>query len=186
MCSLWVYVFYGFYVGLAKLHCGATPPSVMVLFVCLCMALASPGVPRFFNVQNPSLGRDSFSQAWIFDQFSIGRFKFEATNSISCLTSTPSEVHPQYLILKVQLTAKCVSKFKSKPSHCVLQKINTFDIVPLQKWTFQFVNLETLRSEARGRQVGIFTLTNSQNCNACIDWADIWTPCKISMVESLR
>ena len=27
MCSLWVYV------GLAKVHCGATPPSVMVLFL---------------------------------------------------------------------------------------------------------------------------------------------------------
>ena len=115
MCSLWVYVFYGFYVGLAKLHCGATPPSVMVLFVCLCMALASPGVPRFFNVQNPSLGRDSFSQAWIFHQFSIRRFKFEATNSISCLTSTPSEVQTQYFFLKVKLTAKCVFKFSSKP-----------------------------------------------------------------------
>ena len=32
MFALWVYVFYGLYVGLAKLHCGATPPSVMVLF----------------------------------------------------------------------------------------------------------------------------------------------------------
>ena len=29
---LWVYVFYGFYVGPAKLQRGATPPSVMVLF----------------------------------------------------------------------------------------------------------------------------------------------------------
>ena len=32
LCLLWVYVFYGFYVGSAKLQCGATPPSVMVLF----------------------------------------------------------------------------------------------------------------------------------------------------------
>ena len=32
LCWLWVYVFYGFYVGPAKLQCGATPPSVMVLF----------------------------------------------------------------------------------------------------------------------------------------------------------
>ena len=31
MFYLWVYVFYGFYVGLAKLHFGATPPSVMAL-----------------------------------------------------------------------------------------------------------------------------------------------------------
>ena len=31
-CLLWVYVFYGFYVGPAKLQRGATPPSVMVLF----------------------------------------------------------------------------------------------------------------------------------------------------------
>ena len=31
LCLLWVYVFYGFYVGSAKLQCGATPPSVMVL-----------------------------------------------------------------------------------------------------------------------------------------------------------
>ena len=29
---MWVYVFYMFFMGLAKLHCGATPPSVMVLF----------------------------------------------------------------------------------------------------------------------------------------------------------
>ena len=27
MCSMWAYV------GLAKVHCGATPPSVMVLFL---------------------------------------------------------------------------------------------------------------------------------------------------------
>ena len=33
LCLLWVYVFYGFYVGPAKLQRGATPPSVMVLFV---------------------------------------------------------------------------------------------------------------------------------------------------------
>ena len=33
MFDMWVYVFYGLYVGLAKLHCGATPPSVMVLFL---------------------------------------------------------------------------------------------------------------------------------------------------------
>ena len=32
LCLLWVYVFYGFYVGPAKLQRGATPPSVMVLF----------------------------------------------------------------------------------------------------------------------------------------------------------
>ena len=31
LCLLWVYVFYGFYVGPAKLQRGATPPSVMVL-----------------------------------------------------------------------------------------------------------------------------------------------------------
>ena len=31
MFAMWVYVFYGLYVGPAKLHCGATPPSVMVL-----------------------------------------------------------------------------------------------------------------------------------------------------------
>ena len=34
LCLLWVYVFYGFYVGPAKLQRGATPPSVMVLFYC--------------------------------------------------------------------------------------------------------------------------------------------------------
>ena len=174
-----------FHVGLARLHCGATPPSAMVLFVCLCMALASPGVPRFFNVQNLSLGRDSFSQAWIFHQFSIRRFKFEATNSISCLTSTPSEVQTQYFFLKVKLTAKCVFKFSSKPL-CPTKKSTHLTMYHYKKWTFQFVNLETLRAEARGRQVGIFTLTNSQNTLQCIDWADIWTPCKISMVESLR
>ena len=33
LCLLWVYVFYGFYVGPAKLQRGATPPSVMVLFI---------------------------------------------------------------------------------------------------------------------------------------------------------
>ena len=32
LCLLWVYVFYGFYVGPANLQRGATPPSVMVLF----------------------------------------------------------------------------------------------------------------------------------------------------------
>ena len=32
LCLLWVYVFYGFYVGPAKLQRGATPPFVMVLF----------------------------------------------------------------------------------------------------------------------------------------------------------
>ena len=32
LCLLWVYVFFGFYVGPAKLQRGATPPSVMVLF----------------------------------------------------------------------------------------------------------------------------------------------------------
>ena len=32
LCLLWVFVFYGFYVGPAKLHCGGTPVSVMVLF----------------------------------------------------------------------------------------------------------------------------------------------------------
>ena len=31
LCLLWIYVFYGFYVGPAKLQRGATPPSVMVL-----------------------------------------------------------------------------------------------------------------------------------------------------------
>ena len=31
LCLLWVYVFFGFYVGPAKLQRGATPPSVMVL-----------------------------------------------------------------------------------------------------------------------------------------------------------
>ena len=31
LCLLWVYVFYGFFVGPAKLQRGATPPSVMVL-----------------------------------------------------------------------------------------------------------------------------------------------------------
>ena len=31
MFAMWVFVFYGFYVGLAKLHCGGTPPSLMVL-----------------------------------------------------------------------------------------------------------------------------------------------------------
>ena len=30
---LWVYVFYGFYVGPAKLQRGATPPSVMVFYI---------------------------------------------------------------------------------------------------------------------------------------------------------
>ena len=40
LCLLWVYVFYGFYVGPAKLQCGATPPSVMVLF--MDKALRSP------------------------------------------------------------------------------------------------------------------------------------------------
>merc|ERR1712141_277764 len=30
LCLLWVYVFFGFYVGPAKLQRGATPPSVMV------------------------------------------------------------------------------------------------------------------------------------------------------------
>ena len=33
MFAMWVYVFYGLYVGPAKLHCGATPPYVMVLFI---------------------------------------------------------------------------------------------------------------------------------------------------------
>merc|ERR1712208_220534 len=33
LCLLWVYVFFGFYVGPAKLQCGATPPSVMVFFL---------------------------------------------------------------------------------------------------------------------------------------------------------
>ena len=32
LCLLWVYVFFGFYVGPAKLQRGATPPSVMVLY----------------------------------------------------------------------------------------------------------------------------------------------------------
>ena len=32
LCLLWVCVFFGFYVGPAKLQHGATPPSVMVLF----------------------------------------------------------------------------------------------------------------------------------------------------------
>ena len=32
LCLLWVSVFFGFYVGPAKLQRGATPPSVMVLF----------------------------------------------------------------------------------------------------------------------------------------------------------
>ena len=35
LCLLWVYVFFGFYVGPAKLQRGATPPSVMVLFILL-------------------------------------------------------------------------------------------------------------------------------------------------------
>ena len=33
LCLLWVSVFFGFYVGPAKLQRGATPPSVMVLFL---------------------------------------------------------------------------------------------------------------------------------------------------------
>jgi len=32
LCLLWVSVFFGFYVGPAKLQRGATPPSAMVLF----------------------------------------------------------------------------------------------------------------------------------------------------------
>ena len=32
LCLLWVCVFFGFYVGPAKLQRGATPPSVMVLY----------------------------------------------------------------------------------------------------------------------------------------------------------
>ena len=44
LCLLWVYVFYGFYVGSAKLQCGATPPSVMVLFCKTFCARPSPGI----------------------------------------------------------------------------------------------------------------------------------------------
>ena len=33
LCLLWVYVFYGFYVGPAKLQRGATPQSVMVFYI---------------------------------------------------------------------------------------------------------------------------------------------------------
>ena len=33
LCLLWVYVFFGFYVGPAKLQRGATPPSVMVFYI---------------------------------------------------------------------------------------------------------------------------------------------------------
>ena len=42
LCLLWVYVFYGFYVGPAKLQRGATPPSVMVLLTCFFMLLLYP------------------------------------------------------------------------------------------------------------------------------------------------
>ena len=35
LCLLWVSVFFGFHVGPAKLQRGATPPSVMVLFIYL-------------------------------------------------------------------------------------------------------------------------------------------------------
>ena len=39
LCLLWVSVFFGFYVGPAKLQRGATPPSLMVLFSCICLRL---------------------------------------------------------------------------------------------------------------------------------------------------
>ena len=49
---LWVYVFYGFYVGPAKLQRGATPPSVMVLFtkvspICLLLLIFTK-LSKFF------------------------------------------------------------------------------------------------------------------------------------------
>ena len=48
LCLLWVYVFYGFYVGPAKLQRGATPPSVMVLLAFDVLLSAPPiYVPKY-------------------------------------------------------------------------------------------------------------------------------------------
>ena len=44
MCSMWAYV------GLAKVHCGATPPSVMVLFKELLLELRNPDLKSQNNV----------------------------------------------------------------------------------------------------------------------------------------
>ena len=75
MCSLWVYV------GLAKVHCGATPPSVMVLY-----AWVGPFVSRSSFIS-------FFKHAWgvHISHFHFKRGQGSGTSrlSINCSANTP-------------------------------------------------------------------------------------------------
>ena len=102
LCLLWVYVFYGFCVRSAKLQCGATPPSVMVLFFSnLLLSLlffscaysfwqkTTQGLSNMFPTYNGKVQLrsqwpiDLICLLWI-DIFQLGEF----TNIVSGMTSS--------------------------------------------------------------------------------------------------
>ena len=82
---MWVFVFYGFYVGLGKLHCGATPPSVMVLFspgkVREVQSFASSGSSQTAGLAEPPLQQ---AKAGVYNAHAL--FK--------CLCALQAPAHP--------------------------------------------------------------------------------------------